>query len=68
MHKSDSQIRMAIKTIYGPNNAKVTRNGEVHVRGTMPNTNHIGWHLLGFTGTYDIESRIWWEDGSLKLA
>lgn len=27
---------------------RIARNGEVHVYGTMPNTNTIGWYLVGF--------------------
>lgn len=64
--KTDSEIRAAVKEIYGSNNAKVTRNGEVHVRGLMPNTNKIGWYLLGFTGTADVEEKLFYPDGSLR--
>ena len=65
--KSDAQIRAAVKTIFGAVNARVTRNGEIHVRGTMPNTNTVGWYLLGFTGSREIDDRIWHLDGSLNL-
>lgn len=65
--KTDQQIRIAAKTIFGKNFARVTKNGEVHVKGTMPNTGKYGWYLLGFTGTDEIEDKLFWIDGSLKL-
>jgi len=65
--KKDLVIRRAAKEIFGEDNAKVTNNGEVHVYGIMPNTNIVGWYLLGFTGTSDIEEKLFWPDGSLKL-
>ena len=67
-YKTDSEIRAAVKTIYGADNAKVTRNGEVHVRGIMPNTGHIGWYLLGHTGSSDIDDLLFHFDGSLRRA
>jgi hypothetical protein len=67
MHtKTDSEIRAAVKEIYGSNNAKVTRNGEVHVRGVMPNTNQTGWFLLGYTGQIELEEKLFYPDGSIR--
>ena len=65
-YKTDAEIRTAVKSIFGSKNARVTRNGEIHVRGTMPNTNQVGWYLMGFTGNTDIEEKIWFADGSLN--
>lgn len=28
---------------------RITRNGEVHVYGRMPNTNTTGWYFAGFS-------------------
>lgn len=64
--KTDAEVRAAVKGIFGAKNAKVTRNGEVHVKGRMPNTNQIGWYLLGFTGYRELDDKIWWPDGSLR--
>ena len=64
--KSDAEVRAAVKTIFGAKNALVTKNGEVHIKGTMPNTNQAGWYLLGFTGQPELYEKIWWEDGSLR--
>lgn len=65
--KTDAEVRKAVKTIFGAKNARVTRNGEVHVNGRMPNTNQYGWYLLGFTGQPELDAKIWCEhDGSLR--
>lgn len=64
--KTDAEVRAAVKTIFGSKNARVAKNGEVHVKGTMPNTNQTGWYLLGFTGQPELDNMIWWEDGSLR--
>ena len=66
--KSDLEIRSAVKAIFGPSNARVTRSGEIHAKGVMPNTNQHGWYLLGFTGSSEIDQKIWFPDGSLNLA
>lgn len=66
--KTDAEVRAAVKAIFGAKNARVTRNGEVHVKGTMPNTNQTGWYLLGFTGQPELDEKIWWEDGSLRTS
>lgn len=64
--KSDAEIRTAVKTIFGSNRARVTRNGEVHVNGRMPNTGQDGWYLFGFTGHAETLEKIWGQDGSLN--
>ena len=66
-YQTDAEIRVAVKTIFGAKNARVTRNGEIHVRGTMPNTNIYGWYLLGFTGSSEIDDTIFYPDGSLNI-
>lgn len=64
--RTDTEVRAAVKAIFGAKNARVTKNGEVHVRGTMPNTNQVGWYLMGFTGQCELEERIWSPDGTLN--
>jgi len=64
--KTDNQVRQAVKAIFGGKNARVTRNGEVHVKGCMPNTNQYGWYFLGFTGYPELEEKVWRYDGSLR--
>lgn len=63
--KTTAEVRKAVKTIFGAKNARVTKNGEVHVNGRMPNTNQHGWYLLGFVGQAELDAMIWREDGSL---
>ncbi len=65
--KSDNEVCKAVKALFGAKNARVTKNGEVHVKGPMPNTNKVGWYFFGFTGNDEIESRLWWPDGSPRL-
>jgi hypothetical protein len=64
--KTNAEIRKAAKQIYGASNAKVTKKGEVHVKGVMPNTNQTGWYLLGFTGQAELESKLFNNDGSIR--
>ncbi len=64
--KTDAQIRAAVKQIFGATNAKVSKNGEVHVRGTMPNTSQVGWYLMGYTGQSELEEKLWYPDGTLN--
>jgi len=56
--KTDQQIRMAVKSLFGGKNAIVKRNGEIHVRGIMPNTSIYGWYLFGFTNDAQTEYRL----------
>lgn len=65
-YKTDAEIRTALKTIFGAKCARITRNGEVHVKGVMPNTNQTDWYLFGFTGATEVQERIWNPDGSLN--
>jgi hypothetical protein len=67
-NKTDAEIRAAVKSIFGSKNARVTRSGEIHVKGTMPDTNGMGWYLLGFTGSSEIDDLIWHPDGSLNTS
>jgi hypothetical protein len=64
--KTDVEIRKAAKQIFGASNAKVTKNGEVHIKGVMPNANQTGWYLLGFTGQVELDSKLFNDDGSIK--
>lgn len=43
-------IRKALQTKFGPRNYRITKTGEIHVKGVMPNTNQTGWYLLGYLG------------------
>lgn len=64
MNKTDTETRTAIKTIFGARNVYIGLNGEVHVKGMMPNTNQLGWYFFGFIGSNDLSERIFHPDGS----
>jgi hypothetical protein len=67
--KTDQQVRMAVKRIFGGKNAIVKRNGEIHIRDIMPNTNIYAWYLLGFNGADGyIEDILFHYDGSLNYS
>ena len=42
-----SNIRAALINEFGARQYRITRSGEIHVYGTMPNTNQAGWYLFG---------------------
>ena len=44
---SINTIRAALRTLFGARQYRITRDGEIHVHGTMPNTNQVGWYLFG---------------------
>ena len=50
-----SQLRAALRTKYGSRNYRITRNDEVHIFGVMPNTQIVGWWLMGDI----VEAELW---------
>jgi len=44
---SRTQLRSALRKKYGANCYRITRNDEVHIYGQMPNSNKVGWYLMG---------------------
>ena len=42
-----SAIRQTLRAEFGARQYRITRDGEIHVHGTMPNTNQVGWYLYG---------------------
>jgi len=52
---SRTELRNALRTKYGPRNYRITRNGEVHVYGLMPNAQIFRWWLMGDI----IEAELW---------
>ena len=42
-----AQIRQALVEKFGTRNYKIKSNGDVVVRGTMPNHRQYGWYLYG---------------------
>jgi hypothetical protein len=48
------KLRAALREKYGPRCYRITRTGDVHVYGQMPNTDVVGWWLMG-----DVEFAKW---------
>lgn len=51
-------IRKALRNAFGPRKYRITKNGEIHVFGLLPNTSTAGWYLFGFVGEAETEARI----------
>jgi hypothetical protein len=41
------KLRAALRKKYGSRAYRITRTGEVHIYGEMPNSNIVGWWLMG---------------------
>ena len=48
--QSIAALRRALVAKYGKRNYKITRCGDVHALGTMPNHARQGWHFIGDVG------------------
>lgn len=53
-----STLRTALRTRFGARQYRITRDGDIHVHGTMPNTNQTGWYLYGYVGARETEQRL----------
>lgn len=42
-----ARLRELLRRDYGAGKYRLTKDGNVHVYGTMPNTNRASWYLLG---------------------
>jgi len=42
-------LRAALRVKYGSGNYRITRNGEIHAYGLMPNSCSVGWWFAGYT-------------------
>lgn len=40
-------LRAALRAKYGAGRYRITQNDEVHVYGLMPNSQTVGWWLMG---------------------
>ena len=56
MTKSD--IRAALRNAFGVGKCRITRDGEIHVYGQMPNSIVTGWYLYGWMGHPETIARI----------
>lgn len=48
MTKTNRAKIVARATACGADKIRITRNGEIHARGNMPNSAAYGWYLFGF--------------------
>jgi hypothetical protein len=55
---SINQIKQALRRKFGDRKYRITRNGEIHVYGTMPNTNQEGWWQYGWIDDAETMARI----------
>lgn len=44
---STATIRAALREQFGARKYRITADGEIHIYGTMPNANTVGWWLCG---------------------
>jgi hypothetical protein len=44
---ASTKLRNALRAKYGKRNYRITRHGDVHVYGRMPNSDQVGWYLMG---------------------
>ena len=42
-----AKLRELLRRDHGTGKYRLTKDGDVHVYGKMPNTNQTGWYLLG---------------------
>jgi hypothetical protein len=53
-----TQIRSALIAKFGARKYRIVSNGDIHVYGTMPNTNTEGWFLFGHLTDRDLSDRL----------
>ena len=53
-----SALRAALRAQFGARQYRITQDGDIHVRGTMPNTGQTGWYLYGYVGARETEQRL----------
>jgi hypothetical protein len=52
---SRTKLRNGLRTKYGKRNYRIDRNDLVHIYGAMPNSQSVGWWLMGDI----IEAELW---------
>ena len=46
-HERIKTLRAALRAKYGKGCYRITRNDQVHIYSKMPNSNTVGWWLMG---------------------
>lgn len=54
------KLRRKLRAALGDRRYRITRDDELHVYGTMPNTNKVGWYLIGWI--HDESTERWMEE------
>ena len=52
------KIRKILRAEYGDRHYRITKDGEIHICGTMPNSNQIGWYLFGYVNNRDTDRKL----------
>lgn len=55
---SKTQIRAILRNAFGPRGYRITREGEIHIYGQMPNTDQVGWYFFGHLDSAETLARI----------
>lgn len=42
-----NRVRSVLRLVYGSRRYRITRDGEIHIYGPMPNADTVGWYLYG---------------------
>ena len=58
MDTYESPGRAALRNAFGAGKYRITRDGEIHVYGRMPNSTKTGWYLYGWVGDAQTTARI----------
>lgn len=53
-----ANVRRVLRAAYGTRQYRITRAGEIHVYGQMPNSNTAGRWLFGYLGDSDTRARL----------
>jgi hypothetical protein len=56
--RSSQEIRSAANKSFGQGNVRITLAGELHLYGTMPNTNVEGWYFGGYVGSEELDGEL----------
>jgi hypothetical protein len=46
--QKEKQFRALLRRDYGAGKYRITRGGEVHAYGEMPNSDATGWYFVGY--------------------
>lgn len=56
--RTKNEIRKTLRSEYGDRHYRITKDGEIHIYGTMPNSIHVGWYLFGYLNDQDTNRKL----------